>query len=70
MFKQQIFSHKDSAWIVWLRVSYEIALKLLAKTTVSEDLTEAGGSTSKIIHQAVGKSLQFTAMWSFLYDFP
>lgn len=42
--------------MVWLRVSHEVAIKLLAGATVSEFLTRAGGSTSKLTHMAMAEA--------------
>lgn len=39
--------------MVWLRVSDEVAIKLLAKATVSEFLSRAGGPTSKCTYMTM-----------------
>ena len=38
------------AWGVWLNVSDDVAVKISARAVSSEDLTGAGGFTSKVIH--------------------
>lgn len=49
----------------WFKVSHEIAGKLLDWAAVSDNMTGSGESDSKLTHIAVGRRLQFLAVWAF-----
>ena len=49
------------SWGFWLRAPLEAVVKLSARTTVSEDLTEVERSAFKLTLVAVGKRTQFVS---------
>ena len=54
------------SWGFWLRASREAVVNLLARTTVSEDLTEVERSTFKLTLVAIGGGLGLlTSPWAF-----
>lgn len=44
-------------------MSHEVEVNLFTWASVSENLTGIGGSTSKLIHVTIGRSLQFLTTW-------